>query len=1143
MANFQFRQLPSLVGLKILKLKNTGRYINNIPTNLETLINLHELDLSHNNLTWIPDQLFKLTSLRRLNLSKNAITLMPIKIDAWENLEVLNLCSNSLRSLPSPTCKLVKLRRLYLDNNQFEYEGIPPSIGKLMSLQVLSLADNLLQTLPDSICGCTNLKSLILNNNRLTTLPGNIYNLANLKNLDIKNNPNFLMPHKKSDTTKIEGNYDYYNINFSLEHHLHLADILHPGTTQEIDDMTKSILKKSLEFKNSADMNTSKKNKIEEGEKERQVLQGMSDVASYDKPQGGLDKVENEFVREAHSTDINCKMNSNNTNINCEIEKVNSNIDYSDFFEPLIGTQPGIICWEIENFLPNRLEEALNGKFYDGDCYIVLKTYYSQNYEINPTLSWKIFYWIGKKASLDKQVCSAMHAVNLRNFLRATSCRTSREEQNEESPEFMEVFDYNIRYIEGGRTATGFCSIVPKEHITRLYRCSCDANSIITEPVPLMTSSLNSENTYLLDTPNSLIVWQGNKCKSVNASKARLLAEKINNVERKKTCIPIQFKEGKEPNSFWDYLTADHQIIDIHTPMKLELVVKKPQHILYKVGLGMGYLELTQVRIPLKDKRLKKSFLDSKGVYILDSYSCDVFIWVGKKANRLVRTAAFKLAKEVIYDFERRPGYSEIIHLFEGTETQMFKCKFLGWNDVLAVDHTRSIQSINKKGMDIKQFLKGIHNEIDLSALFKVRQPALDDERAKALINEWNEDLETLECFVLEGKKYVKLPENEIGQFYSGACYAFICRYWVAVEIKNQAFITIKSIKNNERSASNVESDSEDKDADRIGNVIDLNKPSENHFWEEKFQPVIYFWQGRDASTIGWLTFSFGLGKKFEQTFGKENLQVVRVLQQQESPKFLSHFKRKFIIHCGPRIKNKSITVHEKNLQNHDVINMMAPSLYQIRTNNFTTFYTRCIQIQKCDSTLLNSAFCYILKIPFQNSFNEEPGLCYAWIGSQACANDIEIIEELAYKISPDYNIQVIKEGNEPENFFWPALGGKNNYEKEAKYMNYLRLFRCSNDMGYFRITERCADFCQDDLCDEDIMLLDDGSKVFIWIGPQSSEIEMKLALKSAKLYLEHLNVIQMDKPRKLMFTLKNYESSHFKKCFHAWNHYKKNLN
>jgi hypothetical protein len=36
---------------------------------------------------------------------------------------------------------------------------------------------------------------------------------------------------------------------------------------------------------------------------------------------------------------------------------------------------------------------------------------------------------------------------------------------------------------------------------------------------------------------------------------------------------------------------------------------------------------------------------------------------------------------------------------------------------------------------------------------------------------------------------------------------------------------------------------------------------------------VVYFWQGRDSSNMGWLTFTFSLQKKFESLFG-EKLEV-----------------------------------------------------------------------------------------------------------------------------------------------------------------------------------------------------------------------------------------------------------------------------
>lgn len=44
----------------------------------------------------------------------------------------------------------------------------------------------------------------------------------------------------------------------------------------------------------------------------------------------------------------------------------------------------------------------------------------------------------------------------------------------------------------------------------------------------------------------------------------------------------------------------------------------------------------------------------------------------------------------------------------------------------------------------------------------------------------------------------------------------------------------------------------------------------------------------------------FRLQKKFKELFG-EDLEVVRLHQQQENFKFLAHFKRKMVIHLGKR--------------------------------------------------------------------------------------------------------------------------------------------------------------------------------------------------------------------------------------------------
>lgn len=89
----------------------------------------------------------------------------------------------------------------------------------------------------------------------------------------------------------------------------------------------------------------------------------------------------------------------------------------------------------------------------------------------------------------------------------------------------------------------------------------------------------------------------------------------------------------------------------------------------------------------------------------------------------------------------------------------------------------------------------------DLTALFLSRQPAMAltevttqalytvktscrttnmmcilSVQAEQLMEEWNEDLDGMEGFVLEGKKFARLPEEEFGHFHTQDCYVFLCR-------------------------------------------------------------------------------------------------------------------------------------------------------------------------------------------------------------------------------------------------------------------------------------------------------------------------------------------------------------------------------
>lgn len=131
-----------------------------------------------------------------------------------------------------------------------------------------------------------------------------------------------------------------------------------------------------------------------------------------------------------------------------------------------VGRVEGLEMWEVDQFNPKRVDdEVLQGNLFNGDCYIVLLTKMNDNF----MLDWTIFYWIGSRCTMDKQTCAAIHAVNLRNFLGA-ECRTKREEENEESLEFLGLFESNLIVLDGARGETGFIHVEDDIVVPKLYR-------------------------------------------------------------------------------------------------------------------------------------------------------------------------------------------------------------------------------------------------------------------------------------------------------------------------------------------------------------------------------------------------------------------------------------------------------------------------------------------------------------------------------------------------------------------------------------------------------------------------------------------------------------------------------------------------
>ncbi|RCN24268.1 gelsolin repeat protein, partial [Ancylostoma caninum] len=115
----------------------------------------------------------------------------------------------------------------------------------------------------------------------------------------------------------------------------------------------------------------------------------------------------------------------------------------------------------------------------------------------------------------------------------------------------------------------------------------------------------------------------------------------------------------------------------------------------------MGFLELPQVDLPKGVAR--QELLNTKCVYILDCTS-DIFLWMGKKANRLLKMAGQKMVTE-LHQMIERPDYTQVSRETEDEESMMFRSKFAGWDDIVPVDFTRTSESVSRVP-DLKVLVK-----------------------------------------------------------------------------------------------------------------------------------------------------------------------------------------------------------------------------------------------------------------------------------------------------------------------------------------------------------------------------------------------------------------------------------------------------
>lgn len=129
---------------------------------------------------------------------------------------------------------------------------------------------------------------------------------------------------------------------------------------------------------------------------------------------------------------------------------------------------------------------------------------------------------------------------------------------------------------------------------------------------------------------------------------------------------------------------------------------------------------------------------------------------------------------------------------------------------------------------------------------------------------------------------------------------------------------------------------------------------------------------------------------------------------------------------------------------------------------------------------------------------------------------------------------ETVAEGSEPEGF-WAAVGGKGEYSKAKESEDEEhepRLFRLTCNVGYFSV-EEIFNFAQDDLINDDVMMLDVHTEIFLWVGNEASKQEKDESMKTAMSYVKDSNTHDDETP--IFRVSAGFEPPNFTSHFLGW--------
>nr|XP_019068875.1 villin-2 isoform X1 [Solanum lycopersicum] len=347
---------------------------------------------------------------------------------------------------------------------------------------------------------------------------------------------------------------------------------------------------------------------------------------------------------------------------------------------PLLEEGGKLEVWRINGNAKTPVPKEDIGKFYSGDCYVVLYNYHSHERRDDYYLCW----WIGKDSIEEDQITAARLASTMCNSLKGRPV-LGRVFQGKEPPQFVAIFQPML-VLKGG-LSTGYKNYIADKGLNdetytadsvaliRLSGTSVHNNKAV--QVDAVPSSLNSNECFLLQSGSSLFSWHGNQSSYEQQQLAAKVAEFL-----KPGATVKHTKEGTESSAFWFALGGKQS----YTSKKVAPEVSRDPH-LFAYSFNKGKFEVEEIYNFAQDDLL------TEDVLLLDTHA-EVFVWVGQSADSKEKQSAFEIGQKYVEMAASLEGLSPNVPLYKITEGNepCFFTTFFSWDPAKASAHGNSFQ-------------------------------------------------------------------------------------------------------------------------------------------------------------------------------------------------------------------------------------------------------------------------------------------------------------------------------------------------------------------------------------------------------------------------------------------------------------------